>query len=56
MKKNRGMIVTFLTPALIFFVLIFVYPIIRTVIMSFYRVESVTASPSEWYTRALRTI
>ena len=48
MKKNRGMIVTFLTPALIFFVLIFVYPIIRTVIMSFYRVESVTASPSEW--------
>lgn len=48
MKRNRGMIVTFLTPALIFFVLIFVYPIIRTVIMSFYKVESVTASPSEW--------
>lgn len=35
-------------PALIFFVLIFVYPIIRTLIMSFYRVESVTAKMSEW--------
>lgn len=48
MKKNRGMIVTFLTPALIFFVLVFLYPIIRTVFMSFYKVESVTAPSSEW--------
>ncbi|MEG2355818.1 MAG: sugar ABC transporter permease, partial [Clostridia bacterium] len=48
MKRNKGMIVAFLTPALIFFVLIFVYPIIRTVIMSFFKVESVTADPSLW--------
>lgn len=47
-KKNRGMIIAFLTPALFFFVLTFVYPIIRTAIMSFYRIDNVTASMDQW--------
>ncbi|MEG2317178.1 MAG: sugar ABC transporter permease, partial [Clostridia bacterium] len=48
MRKNRGMLIAFLTPALLFFIAIFVYPIVRTVLMSFYYVESVTAATSEW--------
>lgn len=48
MKKHTGMLVAFLTPALIFFVLIFLYPIIRTLVMSLHKVESVTAQMSEW--------
>lgn len=47
-KKNTGMIVAFVTPALLFFVVIFIYPIIRTLIMSFFSVENVTAPTSEW--------
>lgn len=48
MKKNKGMIVAFLTPAVLFFVVIFVYPIIRTLIMSFFNIEGVTDSISSW--------
>ncbi len=47
-KKNTGMITAFITPALIIFLMIFIYPIIRTIIMSFYHVESVTAPTSTW--------
>ncbi|MFR5335801.1 MAG: sugar ABC transporter permease, partial [Blautia producta] len=32
MKKNKTMIVAFLTPAVVLFICIFLYPIIRTVI------------------------
>ncbi|NMD37258.1 MAG: sugar ABC transporter permease, partial [Christensenellaceae bacterium] len=46
-KKNTGMIVAFITPALLIFLMIFIYPIIRTIIMSFYYVESVTAPTSD---------
>lgn len=48
MKKNKGMIVAFLTPALLFFVVIFVYPIIRTVLMTFFDIEGVTDSMDLW--------
>ncbi len=48
MKKSTGLLVAFLTPALVFFVLIFVYPILRTVLMSFFNVENVTAQFNEW--------
>ncbi len=48
MKKSKGMIVAFIAPALILFLAIFIYPIIRTFIMSFFRVESVTAPVSQW--------
>lgn len=48
MKKSKRMIVLFLAPALIFFIGTFVYPIIRTVIMSFFTIDNVTARMSEW--------
>ena len=42
------MIVVFLTPALLLFALVFVYPIIRTTVMSFFHVENLTSGMSEW--------
>lgn len=48
MKQNKKMIVCFLTPALFFFVVMFLYPIIRTIIMSFFNVEGVSDPISEW--------
>ena len=42
MKKNKTMIVVFLTPAVILFLGIFLYPIVRTVIMSLFKIEGVT--------------
>ena len=48
MKKNKTMIVVFLTPAVILFLGIFLYPIIRTVIMSFFKIEGVTDPMSLW--------
>lgn len=48
MKKNKTMIVCFLAPAVALFLLVFLYPIIRTVIMSFFKIEGVTDSMSKW--------
>ena len=48
MKQNKKMIICFLTPALIFFVAAFLYPICRTVVMSFFKVESVSDPVSLW--------
>ena len=48
MKKNKGMIVGFLAPAVIVFLIVFLYPIIRTVLMSFFDIESVTDSFDTW--------
>ena len=48
MKKNKTMIVTFLAPAVIMFAIIFIYPIIRTVAMSFFKIEGVTDPVSKW--------
>ena len=48
MKKNKTMIVCFLTPAVALFFLVFLYPIIRTVMMSFFKIEGVTDSMSQW--------
>ncbi len=48
MKKNRGMLIAFITPALLLFCVIFIYPIIRTGIMSLYKVENVTSSMDQW--------
>ena len=41
-KKNRGMIIVFMTPAVVMFVLVFLYPIIRTILMSFFKIEGIT--------------
>ena len=48
MKKNRMMIILFLTPALICYLLVFLYPSIRTTVMSFFAVESVSDPISTW--------
>ena len=48
MKKNKLMIFLFIMPAVLCLLLMFVYPVTRTVIMSFFRVESLTASTDTW--------
>ncbi|MDN5334852.1 MAG: raffinose/stachyose/melibiose transport system permease protein, partial [Sphaerochaeta sp.] len=42
------MIIIFLTPAMICYLLVFLYPSIRTTIMSFFAVESVSDPISTW--------
>lgn len=48
MKKNRLMIIVFLTPALLCYLLVFLYPSVRTTVMSFFRVESVSDPIASW--------
>ncbi len=48
MKKNKGMIIGFLTPAVLIFLVVFLYPIVRTILMSFFRIGSVTDSFEFW--------
>ncbi|MCD7867526.1 MAG: sugar ABC transporter permease [Clostridiales bacterium] len=48
MKKNKRMMVIFLAPALIIFCVVFIYPVIRTVLMSFFSVNRPSTSISEW--------
>ena len=48
MKQDKKMIVCFLAPVMIFFVALFVYPICRTVVMSFFRVEAISDPASLW--------
>ncbi|MEG0395854.1 MAG: sugar ABC transporter permease [Oscillospiraceae bacterium] len=47
-RDNTAMLVTFLTPATLLFGIVFLYPVIRTVIMSFFKVEGVTDPVSSW--------
>lgn len=47
-KKKKQMIICFLTPALLFFFLVFLYPVVRTVAMSFFYVEGVSDPVSSW--------
>lgn len=47
-RKSKKMIIGFVAPALIFFAVTFVYPIIRTIIMSFFKIGNVTSPMSEW--------
>lgn len=48
MKKNKAMIALFVFPTVLCLLLMYVYPVLRTVIMSFFKVESLTESTSEW--------
>ncbi|WP_333646402.1 carbohydrate ABC transporter permease [Lacrimispora sp.] len=48
MKKNKTMIAVFLTPAVLMFVLVFLYPILRTILMSFFKIEGITDSMAKW--------
>ena len=48
MKKNKTMIFLFILPTVLCLLLMYVYHVVRTVIMSFFKVESLTASTSTW--------
>ena len=48
MKKNKFLIACFITPTIVTLALMYAYPVIRTVLMSFFRVESLTAPTSAW--------
>lgn len=47
-KKDRSFVLQFALPAVLLFCLIFVYPLIRTIAMSFFSVENVTGELSLW--------
>ena len=42
MKRNRSMIIAFAGPATLIFVATFIYPIIRTIVMSFFSIQEIT--------------
>ena len=48
MKRNKGMIILFMAPAVLMFSVIFLYPIIRTIIMSFFKIDGITDSVDRW--------
>ena len=48
MKKNRTMILAFILPTVFCLLFMYVYPVVRTVIMSFFQVESLTSDTSAW--------
>lgn len=48
MKKNKTMIVCFTLPATIVFLVMFLYPVIRTTLMSFFTMDSVSAPMKDW--------
>ena len=48
MKINKAMIFWFSLPAVLSLLIMFVYPVFRTVLMSFFQVESVTATTADW--------
>ncbi len=48
MKKNKTMIALFIIPCVLSLLIMFVYPVCRTVLMSFFQVESLTATTDTW--------
>lgn len=48
MKKNKSLIVCFILPCLLTILIMYLYPVVRTVVMSFFQIESVTSSTSAW--------
>lgn len=48
LKQNKKMIICFTLPATIVFLLMFLYPVVRTTIMSFFTMDSVSAPMSSW--------
>jgi len=48
LKKNKPMIIVFLAPAVFCYLAVFLYPTLRTFVMSFFAVESVSDSLSDW--------
>ena len=53
-NKNKSMLILFLTPATLLYLIVFLYPSVRTVVMSFFKVEGVTDPVSSWQFNAGR--
>ncbi len=47
-SKTRNMLILFLTPAVLLYLMVFLYPSVRTIIMSFFKVEGVSDPVSTW--------
>lgn len=48
MKRNRSMIIAFAGPATLIFVATFIYPIIRTIVMSSFSIQEITDATDKW--------
>ncbi|MDR2553450.1 MAG: sugar ABC transporter permease [Treponema sp.] len=48
LKSNKPVILIFLAPAVLCYALVFLYPTLRTTVMSFFAVESVSDPVSKW--------
>ncbi len=48
MKKNKAMIVGFVLPCTVSLLIMYLYPVLRTILMSFFAIDSVTADMSTW--------
>lgn len=48
MRKSKSMMIIFLTPAVLSYLIIFLYPSLRTAIMSLFNVENITDAMSKW--------
>lgn len=48
LKNNKPLVITFLAPAVLCYFIVFLYPTIRTVIMSLFAVESISTPVSAW--------
>lgn len=48
MKRNRSVIIAFAGPATLIFVATFIYPIIRTIVMSFFSIQEITDATDKW--------
>lgn len=48
MKRNKTFVWLFLSPALLCFLIAYLYPVIRTALMSFFYVDTVTDAMNEW--------
>jgi len=48
MKRSKFVLVLFLAPAVLSYLLVFIYPVVRTFVMSFFKVVGVTDPISRW--------
>ena len=48
MRKRKSFIIAFVSPCVLAVLVMYLYPIIRTAIMTFFAIDSVTADVSKW--------
>lgn len=47
-KRDRLFVATNLGPAVLCFLVIFAYPLLRTILMSFYKIPAMSSPMSQW--------